>query len=193
LLGLRSIPNHVVIRPADPHETVAAWRVAINHRHGPVSLVLSRQKLPPLNINDIEKTTVGVEAGAYVLSHGEENTKPEIILVATGSEVHLALSAQEKLGKKGIPSYVISMPSWNLFQNQPDEYRNLILPPDIPVLAIEAGVSLGWKTYLQSDLHVMSVDRFGASAPGEIVMDKYGFNVDHILQKVESILELDHE
>ena len=189
LLGLRSIPNIVVIRPADANETAAAWRVAIEHQGGPVALVLTRQKLPVLDIQKYPGIHLGVQAGGYVLAHAAHNAQPNISLIATGSEVHLALAARQHLEKEGIHAQVVSLPSWNLFKTQPDRYRQQVLPPNVPMLAIEAGVSLGWQSYVGPQIPVVGVNRFGASAPGQKVMQEYGFNVDNICQKVRAFLK----
>jgi transketolase len=188
LLGLRSIPGMVVIRPADANETVAAWRAAIEHRGGPVALVLTRQKLPVLDLEQYPGLPLGVRAGGYVLAHAPQGGKPAISLVATGSEVHLALAAREQLSTEGIGAQVVSLPCWNLFDAQPAEYRASVLPPDIPMLAIEAGVSLGWRSYVGPQIPVVAVDRFGASAPGDVVMDQYGFNVANVCQQARTLL-----
>jgi transketolase len=185
---LRSIPGMIVIRPADANEAVAAWRVAIEHQEGPVALVLTRQKLPVLDTGKHRDIPLGVRAGGYVLAHAPQGATPAVSLVATGSEVHLALAARERLNEEGTAAQVVSLPCWNLFHRQPVEYRERVLPPDIPILAIEAGVSLGWTSYVGPQIAVVAVDRFGASAPGEIVMDHYGFNVENVCQHVRTLL-----
>jgi transketolase len=186
LLGLRAIPHMTVIRPADANETSAAWRVAIEEREGPVALVLTRQSLPILDLSKFPYIREGVKFGGYILSRAKDNHKPDAVLVATGSEVHLALEAQEKLLGDGVHVQVVSLPSWNLLRKQPEHYWNELFPPDLPVLAIEAGSPLGWRSYIGDGAHVIGVDRFGASAPGDVVMEKYGFSVknvrDHILE-----------
>jgi transketolase len=188
LLGLRSIPDMVVIRPADANETVAAWRVAVEHQGGPVALVLTRQKLPVLDPGEHRDIPLGVRAGGYILARAPQGGKPAVSLVATGSEVHLALAARKRLSEEGIAAQVVSLPCWNLFHEQPIEYQERVLPPDVPILAIEAGVSLGWRSYVGPQIPVVAVDQFGASAPGEIVMDRYGFNVDNVCRQVRTLL-----
>jgi transketolase len=188
LLGLRSIPSMIVIRPADANETVAAWRVAVEHQDGPVALALTRQKLPVLDPSEHRDIPLGVRAGGYVLARAPQNGNPAVSLVATGSEVHLALAARERLSEEGIAAQVVSLPCWNLFHEQPAEYRERVLPPDVPILAIEAGVSLGWRSYVGPQIAVVAVDDFGASAPGEIVMNRYGFNVENVCQHVRTLL-----
>jgi len=183
LLGLRSIPNLLVIRPADANETAAAWRIAIEHKGGPVALALTRQNLPVLDLQKYPQIQLGVQTGGYILAHASGSNRPDIILVATGSEVQLALAAREKLEVQGVKTRVVSLPCWNLFSIQPNAYRDSVLPTGIPILAIEAGVSLGWKPYIGSGIDVIGVDRFGASAPGETVMREYGFSVEHVIQR----------
>ncbi len=189
LLGLRSIPNMLVIRPADANETAAAWRIAIEHTSGPIALALTRQNLPILDLGKYPQLPLGVHAGGYVLEHATGNTPPDITLIATGSEVQLALAVREKLETQDIRARVVSLPCWNLFDQQPVEYKEAVLPPDVPMLAIEAGVSLGWRPYVGSGIAVVGVDRFGASAPGEIVMREYGFSVEHVIQQALAVIK----
>jgi transketolase len=188
LLGLRSIPNMLVVRPADANETAAAWRIAIEHKDGPVALALSRQNLPILDLRKYPQLPLGVRSGAYVLAHATGNTPADITLIATGSEVHLALAAREKLETQGVRVRVVSLPCWHLFGAQPIEYREAVLPPEVPMLALEAGVSLGWQPYVGPGIAVIGVDRFGASAPGEIVMREYGFSVEHVAQEALALI-----
>jgi transketolase len=189
LLGLRSIPNMLVIRPADANETATAWRVAIEHKVGPVALVLTRQNLPVLDLQKYPQLPLGVRSGGYVLAHAAGNTTADITLIATGSEVQLALAAREKLEMQGVRARVVSLPCWNLFDAQPVEYREAVLPPGVPMLAIEAGVSLGWRPYVGPGIAVIGVNRFGASAPGSVVMTEYGFNVDHVIQQALALVK----
>ena len=185
MLSLRAIPNFLVIRPEDANETVVAWRIALQQRK-PVALVFSRQRLPVLD-PDRYPIATGLPRGAYILVDAE-GQPPQIILTGTGSEVHLALAAQERLVQQGIRARVVSMPSWELFDAQPAEYRQQVLPKNVPKLAIEAGVSLAWGKYVGEDGDVIGLDRFGASAPGPVVMDKLGFNVDHVLSRAWTLL-----
>lgn len=182
VMSLRAIPSMTVIRPADANETVQAWRVAIERR-GPVSFILTRQKLPIL---DLERYPIveGVSKGAYILSE-TESSLPDIILIATGSEVSLALDSQEALKAKGVKARVVSMPSWEIFEEQSVDYKNRVLLPDIPKLAIEAGVTLGWQKYAQD---VIGLDRFGESAPGSVVYEKLGFNVNNVMERILKLL-----
>jgi transketolase len=188
LLGLRSIPNMLVIRPADANETAAAWRVAIEHTDGPVALALTRQHVPILDPYKYPQIPLGVRSGGYVLEHASGNMLPDITLIATGSEVQLAIGAREKLEEQGVRARVVSLPCWNLFDKQPKDYKRDVLPPDVPMLAIEAGTSLGWRPYVGPGIATIGVDRFGASAPGETVMREYGFTVEHVVQKALSVV-----
>ena len=188
LLGLRSIPGMTVIRPADANETVAAWRIAIERRDGPVALVLTRQGLPVLDLARYPGLTAGVPRGGYVLVDSARGARPEIILIATGSEVHLALESRERLATEGVRVRVVSVPSTNMFSMQPDAYRNEVLTPGVPLLVIEAGASLGWKSYVGLQIAVIGVDTFGASAPGKIVMQHYGFTVENVCKHVHDLV-----
>jgi transketolase len=188
LMGLRSIPGMVVLRPADANETVAAWRIAIGRNEGPVALVLTRQGLPVLDLARYPGVSAGVPLGGYVLADCEADTRPDIILIATGSEVHLALESHERLAKEDVRARVVSLPSTNIFSAQSDEYRDKVLTPGVPLLAIEAGVSLGWRSYVGPQIAVIAVDTFGASAPGPVVMEHYGFTVDNICSRVRHLL-----
>ncbi|HCU37234.1 MAG TPA: transketolase [Armatimonadetes bacterium] len=183
VMSLRAIPELLVLRPADPNETAAAWRVAIE-RGGPACLMLTRQKLPTLDpaAHDI---TGGVAKGAYVLRAA---TSPDIVLIATGSEVSLALKAAEELAAQGIEASVVSMPSWELFEEQDDEYRKSVLPCGVPRVSIEAGTTLGWQRYVGLEGDAIGLDRFGASAPGDEVMEKLGLNVENVVCRVKKLL-----
>lgn len=186
LIGLRTVPNMTVIRPADANETVHAWRVAIKHTDGPVAIVLTRQGIP---IIDQQKYTPAkeLEKGAYILSDSEG--EPDIILIATGSEVHLILEAQKKLKESDIYARVVSMPSWSLFDKQNLEYQESILPKRIRKrIAVEAGSTVGWLKYVTDDGDVIGIDRFGESAPGEEVMKEYGFSVENVVKRAMKLL-----
>ncbi len=188
LLGLRAIPGMTVIRPADANEAAEAWRIAVEHTEGPVALALSRQALPVLDLQQYPQLTLGVKAGGYVLVHSQH--KPEINLVASGAEVHLALAARERLTAEGLQVRLVSLPSWNLFNLQPQEYKEDVLPEDVPILAIEAGTSLGWLPYIGPHLAgVIGVEHFGASAPGDVVLREYGFNLDNVVRKAHEIIQ----
>ena len=185
VMSLRIIPNLVVIRPADANETVEAWRVALEEKN-PVALIFTRQNVPVL---DPEKYPIkeGVRKGAYILADSDGN--PDLIIIATGSEVHLALKGKEELEKEGIKVRVVSMPSWELFEEQTEEYKNSVLIPDVPKLAIEAGVTTGWQKYVGSDGDIIGIDRFGESAPGNVVMEKFGFNVENVVNRAKLLLK----
>ena len=187
LLGLRSVPGLRVIRPADANETVAAWRIAVKSADRPTALVLTRQKLPVLDPVRYPGIPAGVERGGYVLVDAE-GARADVVLIATGSEVHLALDARARLASEGIEARVVSLPCWSMFEDQPEPYQGQVLPEGVPVLAIEAGVTLGWTSYLGSPTAVIGVDRFGASAPGEVVMREYGFTAENVCRQVRSLL-----
>jgi transketolase len=193
LLGLRSIPGMVVIRPADANETVLAWRMAIEHRGGPVTLVLTRQGLPVLDADHYPSLIAGVPLGGYVLADSPSKTRPDVILVATGSEVHLALEARERLVSEGVQARVVSMPSTEIFSLKSEDYRAGVLPPGVPLLVIEAGVSLGWRSYVGPQIAVIGVDKFGASAPGSVVMEHYGFTVENVCKRTQELLRQNKE
>jgi len=187
LMGLRMVPNLVTIRPADATETAEAWKVAIERRNGPTALVLSRQNLPILDRTKLA-AAIGLRQGGYIL--WQSTATPEIILVATGSEVHIALEAGMDLQQHGISARVVSLPSWELFEAQPVAYRNEILPPNITArISIEAGVPLGWERYVGLNGVAVGISRFGASAPGKIVYEKLGLTAQRV---VDEALKLSH-
>ena len=187
LAALRAIPNLTVIRPADANETVVAWRVALKHRSGPVALVLSRQALPILDRASLAPAE-GLARGAYVLAEAEGG-RPQVILIATGSEVHLALEARELLAERGVRARVVNMPSWELFDRQPESYRQAVLPPEVMArLAIEAGVSQGWHRYVGPSGDVMGIERFGASAPYKVLQEKFGFTAENVVERALALL-----
>lgn len=188
LLGLRSVPGLLVIRPADANETVAAWRIAVGRRNGPVALVLTRQKLPILDLSRYQSLPSGVPQGGYILADAAEGGRPDILLAATGSEVHLALEARVRMASEGTRARVVSLPCWELFAEQPEAYRHQVIPPGVPLLAIEAGITLGWRSYIDSQAVVVGVDHFGASAPGEVVMREYGFTVEDVCKRGQALL-----
>ena len=187
LMSLRAIPGFTLIRPGDANEAVEAWRVAMKHLEGPVGLVLSRQKLPVFDRARLGPAS-GLAQGAYVLAESSKGA-PRLILMASGSEVGLAMEARETLEAAGIGTRVVSMPSWELFDRQAPEYRESVLPAGIRArLAIEAGVSLGWKRYVGDEGDSVSLDRFGASAPGEVVMRELGFSVENVVKRAKALL-----
>lgn len=184
-MSLRVIPNLCVIRPADALETAMAWQTACLNQHKPTALLLSRQKLPVLHkyaavIHD------NAGKGAYVLDAGQGEAKA--VIIATGSEVHLALEAQAKLAEEGICVSVVSMPSWDMFEMQSEEYKKSVLPEGLSKVAVEAGVTLGWSRYTGSEDNVIGINKFGASAPGGTVMKEYGFTAENVAAKVKSLL-----
>ena len=187
LASLRAMPNMLVLRPADANETVEAWRIAMQHKAGPVGLVLSRQKLPVLDRTKLA-SAAGTARGAYVLIDAGEGP-PELILIATGSEVSLALAAHRQLAAEGVRSRVVSMPSWDLFEAQPAEYRRAVLPPAVRArVSVEAASPFGWERYVGPGGAIIGVDRFGASAPGPEVMARYGFTVEHVVATAKAVL-----
>jgi transketolase len=189
LVGLRSIPGMVVLRPADANETVAAWRVAIGRKQGPVALVLTRQGLPVFDLNSYPAVPAGVPLGGYILADSPTIGRPDIILIATGSEVHLALEGREQLLAEGVNARVVSMPSTNLFASQSDDYREEILPADVPLLVIEAGSPIGWQSFVGPRIAVIGIDTFGSSAPGSVVMKHYGFTVENVCRQAHRVLD----
>jgi transketolase len=189
LIGLRSIPGMVVLRPADANETVAAWRVAIDRKQGPVALVLTRQSLPVLDLNSYPAISTGVPLGGYILADSPVGGGPEIVLIATGSEVHLALEARERLAAGNVHARVVSMPSTNLFAAQSDDYRESILPANVPILVIEAGSPVGWQSFVGPRIAVIGIDTFGSSAPGPVVMEHYGFTVENVCRQAHYVLD----
>lgn len=186
LMSLRAIPGLTVIRPADANETAVAWKIAVS-RKGPVCLALSRQKLAVLN-PELYPVFTGVMQGAYILADSKSDV-PEIVLIATGSEVGLALKAQTELESRGVSARVVSMPSWEIFEEQTVEYKNSVLPTDVPRLAIEAGSTLGWWKYVGSGGGVIGLDRFGASAPGKVALEKLGFTVENVVKQALKLVE----
>lgn len=182
VMGLRLIPNVSVYRPADALETAVAWRQACLNRHQPTCLLLSRQKLPVLH-QYVKAIKSGADKGAYIISNAKK--KAQVIIVATGSEVSLALNAQNALIQEGIDVSVVSMPSWDVFEKQSEDYKLSVLPKSIPCLAVEAGTPYGWERYADK---AIGITTFGASAPGDILMEKYGFTVANVVAEVKKLL-----
>ena len=183
LASLRAMPGLRVIRPADANEVAAAWKVHLDG-DGPTALLLTRQKVPVLD-GTAERAPAGVPAGAYVLAP-EGAARPDVVLIGTGSEVQVCVAAREQLATRGIAARVVSMPSWYLFEQQPDDYRADVLPTGVPTLAVEAGVRFGWERYADD---VVSIDRFGASAPGEVVMRELGITPEHTVERALALLD----
>ncbi|HLW46828.1 MAG TPA: transketolase [bacterium] len=189
LASLRAIPNLVVLRPADATETVEAWRVALRRTGGPTAIVCSRQKLPVLDRGTLAPAA-GVARGAYVLAEAERPGDPEVILIATGSEVSLALEAHQRLVRDGVRSRVVSMPSWELFAAQPEAYRDAVLPPQVRArVSVEAAATFGWDRWVGLDGAIIGIERFGASAPGGVVLKELGFTADHVVAAAKAVLE----
>ncbi|ELK21893.1 MULTISPECIES: transketolase [Anoxybacillus] len=186
LASLRAMPNVCVIRPADANETAAAWRLAVESTDRPTALVLTRQNLPTL-ATTAERAYEGVKRGAYVVS--EAQGEVQALLLASGSEVSLAVEAQKALANEGIHVSVVSMPSWDRFEAQPAEYKESVIPKRVKKrLAIEMGSSLGWERYTGDEGDILAIDRFGASAPGEKIMQEYGFTVENVVARVKALL-----
>lgn len=183
LTSLRTIPNLLVLRPADGNETSAAWKVALERDSGPSALILTRQGLPQICPVDN-----GLEQGAYVVKEASGGNL-QVVIIATGSEVSIAMEAFEQLESQGIRGRVVSMPSWELFDAQPEEYRNSVLPPQVPSLAIEAGVSLAWGRYVHGGLgQVMGIDRYGASAPYKTIFEHFGLTAERVVEQVKKLV-----
>jgi transketolase len=186
LANLRAVPDLTVIRPCDANETAAAWRVALETRGAPVTLVFTRQALPTLDRSRFAAAD-NLRRGGYVLD--DDGTSPALILIASGSEVHLVVEAAQRLRAQEIAVRCVSMPSWELFDAQPREYRDGVLPPKVRArLAVEAGATQGWWRYVGDAGDVIGVDRFGASAPGDTNLREYGFSVDHVCERALKLL-----
>ena len=187
LMGLRSVPGLTVIRPADATETLEAWRAALLNTHGPSALILSRQEVPPLDRN-LYPSAKALHQGAYVLWESRAGL-PDLILIGTGSEVSVALDAGRKLATEGLGVRVVSMPSWELFDEQPRDYRESVLPGEVQArVAIEAGIKLGWEHYVGLKGVVVGMEHFGASAPGEILYEKFGITVDAVVSQARKLM-----
>lgn len=191
LAALRAMPHLYVIRPADPHEVREAWRIAILRRHAPTALALTRQKVPLIDRRRYASAE-GLQRGGYVLAEAEKDgqkIEARLILIATGSEVSLVLEAREILQSEGIPTRVVSLPCWELFEEQPETYRQEVLPPSVSArLAVEAGVRHGWDRYVGPQGDVISLERYGASGPGDEVLRNLGFNTENVLKHARAVL-----
>jgi len=188
LASLRAMPGLSVIRPADANETQAAWRLALESTDQPTALVLTRQNVQTVKATK-EKAYEGVKKGAYVISPATKDN-PDALLLATGSEVNLAIAAQQTLLEQGIDTQVVSMPSWDRFEQQSDAYKQTVIPPTVKKrLAIEMGASLGWHKYVGEAGKVLAIDTFGASAPGNIVVEKYGFTKENVVKIIQKMME----
>ena len=188
LASLRAIPGLVTLRPGDANEVVEAYRYIMKLTHEPAVLILSRQAMPTLDRSKYADAS-GVARGAYVLGDAPGGN-PEVILIASGSEVSLAVEAHEKLLAKGIRSRVVSMPSWDIFDHQPQEYRDSVLPPNVRArVAVEQASTFGWERYTGLDGRIIGMRTFGASAPLKELQKKFGFNPEHVVEAAKELLE----
>ena len=183
LASLRAMPGLVIVRPADANETAQAWRLAVESEE-PVGLVLTRQDIPVL-AETAERAAAGVEKGGYVLAETPGGERPLVVLIGTGSEVHLCLDAAKVLADAGLPAQVVSLPCWEWFEAQEDGYRAEVLPPGVPALSVEAGSTFGWSRYADASI---GLDTFGASSPGAVAMEKFGFTVDHVVERAQALV-----
>jgi transketolase len=184
-MSLRAIPNLWVVRPGDANETVAAWRIALEREGGPVALALSRQKLPVLGGDGLASTTEGPLRGGYVLWQRDPASEPDAVVLATGSELSLALEAARALEAN---TRVVSLPCWELFDEQDESYREEVLPPSVRArVSIEAGITFGWERWVGEDGIRIGVDRFGASAPGQRVFEELGLTADAVAGAVRRL------
>jgi transketolase len=185
--SLRAIPGLVTIRPCDGNETVHAWRVALKRQNAPTALILTRQNLPTLDRSRFSDAAL-VEKGAYVLADlGDHH--PDIILMASGSEVSLIVEAAEKLVAESVAVRLVSFPSWELFKQQPQEYQLAVLPSSIRArLAVEAGISMGWERFVGTEGAIIGIDHFGASAPATTLFKEFGFTVDHVVNNARKLV-----
>jgi transketolase len=185
LAALRSIPGLTVIRPADANETAEAWKQAVKAKDHPVALLLSRQKLPVLDVKMVKE---GVQKGGYILKDCQ--SEPKVILIATGAEVHLALAAKAYLEEKDIAVRVVNMPSWELFEQCSEDYKMKVLPPHVTArLSIEAGISTGWERYVGTKGDMIAIETFGVSAPGGVILDKFGFNLANVVERALTLVK----
>jgi transketolase len=188
LMALRAMPNLLDLRPADPAETAVAWKVALAHREGPAFFALTRQKVPALD-RSLYAPAEGLRRGGYVLADAPGGV-PEMILIASGSEVQLALGARDLLAERGVAARVVSLPSWHLFRRQSAEYREDVLPRDVTArVAVEAGATLGWAQWIGESGAAVGIDHFGASAPDKVLFERFGFTAANVARAAEAVLE----
>jgi transketolase len=188
IMNLRQVPNMTLIRPADANETLEAWRLALENTAGPTTLIFSRQNLPVLD-RSICAPAVGTRRGGYILWESAPN--PDLILIATGSEVAMALDAARKLAGEDIKVRIVSLPSWKIFDRQKQEYRDTILPPQVSVrIAVEAGIKLGWEHHVGLKGKIIGMESFGASAPGPVLYEKFGFTAARIIAAAKELLNI---
>jgi len=187
IMGLRMIPNLMVIRPADAAETVEAWKIAVQRQKGPTALILTRQPVPVLDRSSLSPSG-GLHRGGYTVR--EPDKDPQLILIGTGSEVHIVLKAAQILKEKGIAARVVSLPCWSLFDSQDEEYRDEVLPPSIIArVSIEAGTPLGWEHYVGLKGKAIGISRFGASAPGSVIYEKLGLTPQQVVDEALKLLQ----
>ena len=185
--GLRSVPGLTTIRPADATETVEAWRMALQKQNGPTALVLTRQGLPVFDRKDLAPAE-GVQKGGYILWQASD--KPEVILIGSGSEVHIALEAGRMLKEKGISARVVSLPSWDVFEAQSEDYRRSVLPAGIKArVSVEAGLTFGWCRYTGDSGVAVGIDHFGASAPGKTLYEKFGITAARVMAEAMRLVD----
>ncbi|MBC7259366.1 MAG: transketolase [Chloroflexi bacterium] len=188
IMSLRAVPNLTVIRPADAAETAEAWRAALLNTHGPTALFFTRQNVPTLDRSQVAPAE-GLRRGAYILWQSRDGI-PDVILIGTGSETHLALQAGQQLATEGVNARVVSMPSWELFEQQPEDYRESVLPRAVRArVSVEAGVPLGWERYVGENGAIVGLGRFGASAPGPVVYAKLGFTMENVADHARQALK----
>jgi transketolase len=190
VMNLRAVPNLTVIRPADANETAEAWRAAIRNAHGPTALIFTRQGLPVLDEAECASAE-NLHQGAYTLWQSNGGT-PDVILIGSGSETHIALEAGKKLATEGVRVRVVNMPSWELFDRQPVEYRESVLPPQVRArVAVEAGAKLGWEHYVGLDGAIVGMESFGASAPASVLYEKFGLTAENVVAQAKALLDRD--
>ncbi len=188
LMALRAIPNLMDLRPGDPAETAVAWKVAMERHDGPAFLALTRQKVPALD-REAMASAEGLRKGGYVLAEASGG-RPDVILLASGSELHIAVEARERLEARGVAARVVSLPSWALFMAQDEAYRATVLPPDVAArVSVEAGVTLGWERWIGPAGHAVGLDRFGASAPWQVLYERFGFTPENVAEQAMRCLE----
>jgi transketolase len=187
LAGLRAVPNLVVLRPADATETVEAWKAAIERKDGPTVLAFSRQNLPVLDRSSLAPAS-GVRRGGYVL--WESSNSPDVIIIATGSEVHIAMDAAHQLSEGGTAARVVSLPSWELFDGQSQDYKDSVLPPNITArVSIEAASPMGWERYVGLQGRIIGLSHFGASAPIATLYEKFGLTAERVVEEANACLQ----
>jgi transketolase len=187
LAALRAIPNSIVLRPADANEVAYAWKVAIETKNSPVSLILTRQNIPTFARNEDNPASL-VEKGAYILSK-ESGESPDVILIGTGSEVHLCMDAQAQLKEQNIDARVVSMPSWELFEKQDKEYKESVFPKDVTArISVEAGSTMGWQKWIGDNGIAIGIDHFGGSAPYQELMNEFGFTVENVVESAKKLV-----